>query len=809
MPSEIHQGVVLRRHGPDPMSNEHTLKTLGRGCLRLVTALALSACGETGDIGPIGEPGERGPAGRDGQDGQSGTRGEQGEDGTSCTVVDNGDGTVTISCEDGTTATVADGTPGMMGMPGMAGDSCTVTDNGNGTATIACDDGTTVTIGESSEFTLQLLHFADVDGNEATALSNVDEFSALVDAFQNDPTFGAHTLTVSSGDNIIPGPRYFAAENDDVRSFTGSNEPGHADHFLMNAFGVQASAIGNHELDQGPGEFADSLQSETRGNAVFPGTTFPYLAANIDFNGEDDLTVSREALNYRSQERSVAASTTVRVGAEIVGIVGASTPELPSITTAGNLEVAGSTTNISELAAAIQPTIGFLSGVGVDKIVLLSHLQQINLEKALAAELRDVDIIVAGGSNTRQGDATDTLYPGDGAFDEDYPFQTTDRDGNPVLIVNVDGDYKYLGRLVVTFDENGILIPNSIDAAVSGTYATTEANVTAVGGTPIPDAVTLRDRIDSVIQTQFNNVVGHTDVFLEGRRGVVRTEETNLGNLTADSMKWYAERCAELTNVIALKNGGGIRAEIGDAVTVGTTTTLNPPFNFGLAMAQPGDVSEGHFRGTLRFDNGLVVVSLNGEELKVLLENGFSRLGPGVTDGRFPQLAGIAVGFDPAGTPQVIEGGTITTAGTRVRDLYVDTDANGNPDTALYIDGVAQAAASNSYELVTLNFLANGGDDYPFDLLSTPNRRQIYTDVGFGDPEDGDGNPDFPILSSCDPGQQSGFSDTGGEQDALAEYFIEFFPDTNTPFTTIETPPADDRRIQDLAVIPDFVVPTN
>jgi hypothetical protein len=54
---------------------------------------------------------------------------------------------------------------------------------------------------------------------------------------------------------------------------------------------------------------------------------------------------------------------------------------------------------------------------------------------------------------------------------------------------------------------------------------------------------------------------------------------------------------------------------------------------------------------------------------------------------------------------------------------------------------------------------------------------------------------------------QSGFSSTGGEQDALAEYFIEFHPDSANGFAIAETPPADDRRIQDLSVIPTFVEP--
>ena len=121
---------------------------------------------------------------------------------------------------------------------------------------------------------------------------------------------------------------------------------------------------------------------------------------------------------------------------------------------------------------------------------------------------------------------------------------------------------------------------------------------------------------------------------------------------------------------------------------------------------------------------------------------------------------------------------------------------------------MAQAEATATYTLVTLNFLANGGDEYPFALLAAPNRRQLYTDVGFGDPDaDPADVPDFPVLTNCDPGLNSTFSDTGGEQDALAEYFLEFYPDPANAFDIAETAPADDRRVQDLSVIPSFIAP--
>ena len=64
-------------------------------------------------------------------------------------------------------------------------------------------------------------------------------------------------------------------------------------------------------------------------------------------------------------------------------------------------------------------------------------------------------------------DETDRLRNGDTAQGT-YPIFTTDADGKPVAIVNTDGNYKYVGRLVVEFNENGEIIPESYDPTVSG-----------------------------------------------------------------------------------------------------------------------------------------------------------------------------------------------------------------------------------------------------------------------------------------------------------------------------------------------------
>ena len=115
----------------------------------VAAALALAlAC-----TGPKGPQGEQGPAGKSCtvKDNGDGTKTIECEDGTkatisdgmSCTVKDNGDGTKTIECEDGTSVTVSDGT------------GCTVTDNGDGTKTIECGDGSSATVADGSSCTVK------------------------------------------------------------------------------------------------------------------------------------------------------------------------------------------------------------------------------------------------------------------------------------------------------------------------------------------------------------------------------------------------------------------------------------------------------------------------------------------------------------------------------------------------------------------------------------------------------------------------------------------------------------------------------
>ena len=93
--------------------------------------------------------------------------GSSGKDGDSCTVADNGDGTSTISCDDGTSVTVGDG------KDGEDGTSCSITDNGDGTKTITCDDGTEVTVNDGASCTIE-------DNGDGTKTITCDDGTVVV-----------------------------------------------------------------------------------------------------------------------------------------------------------------------------------------------------------------------------------------------------------------------------------------------------------------------------------------------------------------------------------------------------------------------------------------------------------------------------------------------------------------------------------------------------------------------------------------------------------------------------------------------------
>jgi 2',3'-cyclic-nucleotide 2'-phosphodiesterase (5'-nucleotidase family) len=570
--------------------------------------------------------------------------------------------------------------------------------------------------------------------------------------------------------------------------------------------GFQASAVGNHDLDGGTEAFAGVIAEELSDTgAYYPGARFPYLSSNLDFTTDENLAglVVQDGQYAETIPNSLASSTVIDVKGEQIGIVGASTPQLASITSTGDITIYPEDgEDIAALATEIQGVVNELTASGINKIILLSHMQQISVEIELATLLEDVDIIVAGGSNTLLADNDDILREGETAatacVSEEYtslygasctyPIALESLSGEPVLIVNTDGDYKYLGRLVLGFDNSGTIVEESLDSFVNGAYAT-DAMGMSLASYPEPnaDVVDIADALSSVLIERDGNILGSTTVYLDGRRSQVRTQETNLGNLSADANLWLARQVDPDVD-ISIKNGGGIRDDIGYfAYPPGSVSVEDlqyyPPAANPTALKEGGEISQFDIQGALRFNNGLTLLTVTAQELVEIIEHAVSATELGATPGQFPQVSGIRFSFDPTADPN-----------SRVVNLVVD--GSGVDDVVLQ-NGVLQGDSTRTFGLVTLGFLAGGGDGYPFpatDRLDLVGSGYVGDDIG--------------IISV--EGANANFADAGSEQDAMAEYLQEYYDPTvdsaSTPYDLEELPASLDDRIQNLSEREDTVL---
>lgn len=655
-------------------------------------------------------------------------------------------------------------------------------------------------------FTLQLLHFADAEA-KSLAVETAPNLAALVDAFEDDY---ANSITLAGGDNYIPGLFFTAQSDASVAQALGFNGGPRVDIAIHNAIGVQASTIGNHEFDRGTATFASAIAPA----GAYEGTLFPYLSANLDFSGDSSLNpLFTETLDGDLEKASdlsgrIVPSAVIEENGELIGLVGATTQVLSTLTSLGGVKVKGTNANdMALLAQQLQPYIDELRAQGVNKIIVMSHLQQIELEQALAPLLEGVDIILAAGSNTRLSDADDELVAFNGhppVSQGQYPIVTQGLDGAPTLIVNTDNEFTYLGRLVVDFDAEGEIVLSSVtqNLAVNGAYAsTTEIVAEAWGdldgdlsdsafadGTRGDAVQEFVDAVNVVLEDQGSNVYGYSEVGLEGSRTAVRGQETNLGNLTADANAAAAREALGLGGdavVVSFKNGGGIRDSIGTLTGTGSEVVFGP--NEG------GVVTELDVGAALAFNNGLVVFDTTPQGLLGIL-NSPNLFQPG--NGGFGQFSGLQVSYDPD-LPQ----------GSRVIDVAL-VDGEGNK-IALVDDGQVVDGAPAAITVVTLDFIAgNDGDGTEVAEHGTNFRYLLVNaegEVSVSAPLSIKADDDFPGDVVVDLAGYIG-TDKLGEQRALELYLREVHGTPEDAFDQADTPQTEDERIQNVNVRADTVL---
>jgi len=518
-------------------------------------------------------------------------------------------------------------------------------------------------VGPSSIFSLTILHNNDaesqlIESSYGPAYGGVANFKSIVDSLRTDATNRmSASMMLSSGDNYLAGPEFSASLN------LPPDQP-YYDAVAMDQIGYDAVCMGNHDFDFGP----DVLEKFIRDYSL---TQPPYLSANIDFAQEPGL---QDLVN----SGRIKKSTVVDLNGTHIGVVGLTTPMLDYISSPRNVIVN------DDLVTITQSEIDSLINLGINKIILISHLQSIKEDSALVSQLRHVDIAIAGGGDELLTNDPTIALPGMSIYGT-YPLEYNDAEGKPVYVVTTPGEYTYVGHLMVKFDIDGNVI--SIDP---------ESNPVLVTNTT-PDAELEQSVVEPVseyISNLAQNIIATTEVTLDGVKNNVRTVETNESDLVADALLWQATQLAPVFGVnapeVAFQNGGGIR-----------NNTLIPAGS---------EISELTTFDMLPFANFVSIVEdVPAEQFKEILENAVSRVEN--VDGRFAQIAGFEFTWDPVGTPQIITDNVVTTPGTRIKEAKL---TNG---TVIIADGSVVANAP-SINIATIDFLAKGGDQYPLTNLN-------------------------------------------------------------------------------------------
>ncbi|KAI0403361.1 Metallo-dependent phosphatase-like protein [Xylaria palmicola] len=233
-----------------------------------------------------------------------------------------------------------------------------------------------------------------------------------------------------------------------------------------------------------------------------------------------------------------------------------------------------------------------------------------------------------------------------------YPTLETNQDGDEVFIVTAYRWGEYLGYIDVTYDAEGKIL--------------------AYHGAPVHLTNTTKQDVDLQAQVDAWRVpfeafaaeeIGTSSIVLD--QSTCQKQECTLGDLISDAILDYRVSSGSDAS-FAIVNAGGIRATIDEgAITRGEVLTSFP------------------------FSNAVVEVSFTGAELRAILEGIVSGVnqanGEAVTS--FLQVSkGVEIGYNPAND-----------VGARLVRLEIGGEA---------------ADDAKSYTVVTIDFLAGGGDNF-------------------------------------------------------------------------------------------------
>lgn len=515
-----------------------------------------------------------------------------------------------------------------------------------------------VKVGLSAGLThIGLLNINDFHGRIDKQTVN---FAGTIEEQRADITAnGGSALLLSAGDNI--GASLFAS----------SSQKDQPTIDVLNALGLTASAVGNHELDKGFSDLVDRVINKGS-NA-----TWDYLGANVYKKGTQTPALD---------EYSIQTVNGVRIG-----IIGAITQEAPTLVSpAGieNLDFGDPVDAVNRVAG--QLTDGNPANGEADILVAEYH------EGATSGTPDGATLdqeLAAGGVFAKivneTSPAVDAIFTGhthkEYAWDAAIP--GTDRT-RPVVQTGSYG--ANIGRVDLTLDDSTREV---IAHSARNVPRTTTKPETLVSDFPrvasvkdITDkALAEADKQGSVkvgtltadITTAFSGGSFEGGTYTGGKRDD-RGSESTLGDLVADSLVSSLSDPVRGGATIGVVNPGGLRSELTYAQSTGEDG------------APDGVITYKNANDVLPFVNNLWTTTLTGAQFKALLEQQWQL----DADGKVPARPYLQLGLSK-----------------NVSYTFDDAAAQGSHITSITIDG-APYDPQAKYRIGTFSFLALGGDNF-------------------------------------------------------------------------------------------------
>lgn len=374
-----------------------------------------------------------------------------------------------------------------------------------------------------------------------------------------------HVLLVDNGDSIQGEP-------------IGTMTTGESNIELMNAVGYDIATIGNHEFDYGMDRFLELTKK----------ANFPYISANFMHN--DELVFAPYVIKeFDGVKIAFVGITTPKTTTS-------STPKYFQDETGKFVYTFCQDETGEKLYAAVQKAVDDARAEGAAYVVAMAHL---GIEGESAPWMSTDVIANTTGINALLDGHSHSILEQE---------KVKNKDGEEVLLAACGTKLQAIGYLRISAKDGSM---------ATGLYKWDTANTVS-----LPDLIGLDNEVATkvneamdTLNEKLGEVVAKSAVDLvisdpETDVRIVRTAETNLGDLCADA---YRDQSGA---DIAFVNGGGIRVKIA-----------------------AGDITLNDILKVHPFGNALCVVEATGQQILDALEWG-SRVVPEETGG-FLQVSGL------------------------------------------------------------------------------------------------------------------------------------------------------------------------